>query len=83
MYMYDKAHQGLKFIVEQLLTINIAHLSKSVVNLNLIIMFKPKHIFYFQGALLFFGVVGCIASGTLHFYAGFSVNALAGVEILV
>ena len=69
--------------------INIAHLSKSVVNLILIIMFKPKHIFIFKGRFIFFFfffffcVVGCIASGTSHFYSGFSVNVLAGVEILV
>ena len=29
---------------QKLLTINIAHLSKSVVNLNLVIMLKPKYL---------------------------------------
>ena len=54
--------------------INIKHLSKFVVNLNLVIMFKPDMYFYFHGSF-FFSVVGCIARGTLHFYSG--------VEILV
>ena len=57
-------------------------LSKFVVNLNLIIMFKPKYtcIFIFTGLFFFFfffffSVFGCTASGTLHFYSGFSVNS--------
>ena len=65
-------------------TINIAHLSKFAVNFKL----KPNYkvqtqiymYLYFQGSFIFFffffGVVGC---DTLHFYSGFSVNALTGV----
>ena len=53
----------------------------SVVNVNLIIMFKHKHILFPRGAI-FFSIVGCIASGTMLFYF-FSVNAITGVIILV
>ena len=56
---------------------SIVHISKFVVNINLIIMFNPN-IYLFSRA--FFSVV---AGGTLHFYTGFSVNDLAGVEILL
>ena len=41
---YEKAHQGSNFLVKQFSTFNIAHLSKFVVNFNLIIMSEPKYI---------------------------------------
>ena len=47
-------------------------------------MFKPKYIFIFKGMFYFYlfsSEVGCIASGTLHFYSMFSVNAFTGLEI--
>ena len=56
---------------------SIVHISKFVVNINLNIMFNPN-IYLFSRA--FFSVV---TGDTLHFYSGFSVNDLAGVEILV
>ena len=58
---------------------SIVHISKFVVNINLIIIFNPN-IYLFSRAFFFSSVV---AGGTLHFYSGFSVNDLAGVEILV
>ena len=57
---------------------NIAHLSKSVVKFNLIMMPKPKYIVILTG--LFCGVE---ARGTSHFYLFFSVNILARVDFLV
>ena len=39
----------LSQLVKQLLTIYIAHLSKIVVNFNLIFFVKSKHIFIFKG----------------------------------
>ena len=49
--------------------------------LNLIIMLKPKYtyIFNFTGRFIFI-VLRC---GTLHFYSGFSINAVKGVDILI
>ena len=53
---------------------SVVHISKFVVNIN-----RSTRIYiYFHRP--FFSVV---AGGTLHFYSGFSVNDLAGVEILV
>ena len=62
-------NKGSKFLVKQFSTFNIAHLSKFVVNFNLIILSKPKCIVSLTG--LFCSVV---ASGTSHFYSFFSVN---------
>ena len=56
---------------------NIAHLSKSVVNSNLIMMSKP-YIVILTG--LFCSVV---AGGTSHFNSFFFVNILAMVDFLV
>ena len=56
---------------------SLAHISKFVVNINLIIMFN-SNIYLFSRA--FFSES---AGGILHIYSGFSVNDLAGVEILV
>ena len=39
--------------------------------------------FYFHGSFFFSFFLSVVGCGTLHFYSGFSVNALAGVEILV
>ena len=40
--------------------------------------------FFFRGGGgVGLGVVGCVASGTLHFYSRSSVNAFTGVESLV
>lgn len=47
----EKAHQGSKFLVRQLLMINITHLLKFAVKVNLNIVFKPK--FYFQEDVIF------------------------------
>ena len=58
---------------------NIAHLSKLVVNFNLIMMSKPKYIVILTG--LFFRSV--VAGSTSHFYSFFSVNILARVDFLV
>ena len=77
------AHRDSKFLVKQFRTINIAHLSKCVEKLNLIVMFKPKYIciFIFTGRFLFvcffFSLVGCIASCTLHFCSGFFPSMLS------
>ena len=68
----------LNFLVKQLLTIHIESLSKCVVHLDLIIMFKPKYIIIFKGP--FFSVLGYIASDTSHFYSGFSVNAVTRLK---
>ena len=53
-----------------------SHILKIVVNLNLIIMFKPKYtcIFIFTGRYFIFFFFSVVASGTLHFYSGFSVK---------
>ena len=50
---HGKAHQGSQSLVKQLLTVNITHLSKFVVNLNLDIMLKPPTHLHFQGAFYF------------------------------
>ena len=51
---------------------NSAHLSKSVVNFNLIMLSKPKYVVILTG-------LSCsvVAGGTSHFYSFFSVNVLA------
>ena len=72
---------GLKILRQTVSTTNTAYLSKVVANVNIIIMFIPKYmytcIFIFTGRFFFlFSVAGCIASGTFHFYSGFSVNVL-------
>ena len=54
------------------------HMSKFVVNINLIIMFNPN-IYIFSRAISF----SVVAGSTLYFYSGFSVNGLAGVKLLV
>ena len=54
---------------------NIAHLSKFVVNFNLIMMSKPKYIVILTGSV--------VTGGTSHFYSFFSVNILARVDFLV
>ena len=58
---------------------SIVHISKFVVNNNLIITCMAYPNIYLNSRT-FFSVV---ADGTLHFYSGFSVNDLAEVEILV
>ena len=50
------------------------HIPKFVVNISLIIMFNPNIYLYSRA---FFSVV---AGGILHFYSGFFVNDLAGVN---
>ena len=69
------AHQGAKFLVKQFSTFNIAHLSKFVVNFNLIILFKPKYIVILTG--LFCSIV---AKWYFAFLLVLSVNASAGVD---
>ena len=56
---------------------SIVHISKFVVNINLIFMFNPN-IYLFSRAFY-----SAVAGGTFHFYVlgFFSVNDLAGVEI--
>ena len=49
----------LKILSQQLITINIAQLSKFNENLNLI-MFKPKYSYLQAGFFLFFSAVGCL-----------------------
>ena len=51
----------------------------SILNRNIHVFLFSRDVFFFVVGF-FFSVVGC---GTLHFYSGFSVNALARVEILV
>ena len=70
-FNYEYAHQGSKFLVKQFSTFNIAHLSKFVVNFNLIVMSKSKYIQFVILTDLFCSVV---ASCTSHFYSSFSVN---------
>ena len=48
---------------------SIVHISKFVVNINLIIIFNPN--------IYIFSVVAGVA---LHFYSGLSVNDLAGYD---
>ena len=55
-----------------------SHIYKNVVNFYLTVMFKPKYIVILTG--LFCSVV---TSSISHFYSFFSVNNLAGGEILV
>ena len=62
--------------IKQFSTFNIAHLSKFVVNINLIILPKPKCIIVSTD--IFCSVV---SRGTSHFYSFFSSMVLAGVNI--
>ena len=56
---------------------SIVHISKFVVNITFYIMFN-QNIYLLSRA--FFSVA---EDNTLHFYSGFPVNDLAGVELLV
>ena len=79
---YEEAHHGSNFFVKQFCTINVAHPPKFVINLNLIITFKPKYTCI--NFHILFSVVGCLASGTLHFLILTRivfVNAFTWVEI--
>ena len=62
----NKLIKTQKFLVRLYSTFNIAHLSKFVVNFNLIMMSKPKYIVILMG--LFCSVV---AGGTSHFFLFF------------
>ena len=72
---YESADQGSKLSVKQFSTFNIGHISKFVVDFNLIMMSEPKYIVILTG--LFCSVV---ASGTSHFYSFFPVNVVARVD---
>ena len=67
-----------KFLVKQFGTFDIAHVSKFVVNFNLIILSKPKCIVVLT--VLFCSVV---ASGTSHFYSFFPVDGFGRSRFLV
>ena len=56
---------------------NISHLSKSVLNFNLIMMSKPKYI------VILTGFCSVVTGGTSHFYSFFFVNVLAKADFLV
>ena len=58
---------------------NIAHLSKIVVNFNLIIMSKPKYIVILTGLFFCSAVAGVLRTFTRFFF----VNVLARVDFLV
>ena len=53
---------------------NIAHISKFVVDFNLIMMSKSKYIVILKGPFC-----SVVASGTSHYYLFFSLNVLARV----
>ena len=60
-----------KFLVKQFGTFDIAHLSKFIVNFNLMMLSKPKYAllsltFFF---FFFFFFSSVVASGTSHFYS--------------
>ena len=59
-------------LVKQFSTFNIAHLSKFIVNFNIIMIFKTQMHCCFNG---FFCSV--MAGGTSHFYSFYPVNVLA------